>query len=47
MVKSKEEIITEIYTNPSNLASYGSIKNLYNAAKIINNDITRKDVRKF
>ena len=44
---NKDEILSEIYTDISNPASYGSVDKLYRASKIINNKISRNDVKKF
>ena len=44
---NKDEILSEIYTDISNPASYGSVDKLYRASKIINNKISRNDVKNF
>src|SRR5882757_1561123 len=39
------EILKDIYYNPKNPASFGSVSKLYNEAKIIDNSIKLKQVK--
>ena len=45
--KNIEQVLLSIYTDPSNPASFSSIKKLYEAAKKIEKNISIGDVKSF